>query len=47
MAIGYQIKTARFHDTVGVEEAEVLLEWLQKQSKGQIDLSACTHLPTA
>lgn len=47
MAIEYQRRTARFHDIVGVEEAEVLLEWLQKQPKGRIDLSACTHLHAA
>jgi len=47
MAIEFQKKTAKFHDTVSVEEAEVLLEWLQKQPKGRIDLSACTHLHAA
>jgi hypothetical protein len=47
MAIEYQKRTAQFLDTVGVEEADALLEWLQKQPKGRIDLSACTHLHAA
>jgi hypothetical protein len=34
-------------DTVTVEEAETLLEWLQKQPAARVDLSACTHLHPA
>jgi len=30
-----------------VEEAEPLLEWLQKKPKAKVDLSKCTHLHTA
>lgn len=34
-------------DTVGVEDAETLLAWLQKKPSLGIDLSACTHLHPA
>ncbi|NEX16482.1 MAG: hypothetical protein C1943_07600 [Halochromatium sp.] len=32
---------------LSVEDAEVLLEWLLKNPRGRINLSACTHLHTA
>lgn len=38
---------AVFNDIIGVEEAESLLEWLQKYPKGKIDLAPCTHLHAA
>lgn len=47
MAIQYNKKTATFTDTVSVEEAEGLLEWIQKTPKGKVDLAACTHLHAA
>lgn len=47
MAIVYKKDRARFHDIVTVEEAETLLEWLQKHPRGKLDLSACTHLHPA
>jgi len=47
MAIEFQKKIALFKDCVGVEEAESLLEWLQKNPRGRIDLAACTHLHAA
>lgn len=47
MPIEYQKKVARLKDTVAVEEAEGLLEWLQKHPRNRIDLSACTHLHAA
>ena len=34
-------------DTVGVEEAERLLEWLQGKRTVRVDLGACTHLHPA
>lgn len=47
MAIEFQKKVASFKDNVGVDEAEPLLEWLQKNPRGRIDLAACTHLHAA
>jgi len=47
MPIEYSKNTARFTDIVSVEEAEGLLEWLQRQKKPQVDFSACTHLHAA
>ena len=36
-----------FHDVVSVEEAEGLLEWLQKKPSAKVDLASCSHLHTA
>jgi hypothetical protein len=36
-----------FRDAVSVDEAEGLLEWLQKNPAARIDLSACAHLHPA
>jgi hypothetical protein len=47
MAIEYRKKLALLRDVVSVEEAEGLLEWLQKKSAGKVDLSACSHLHPA
>jgi len=47
MAIEYQKNLATFSDVVSVEEAEALLEWLQKNTSARVDLSACTHLHPA
>lgn len=47
MPIEYQKKQALFRDVVSVEEAEGLLEWLQKKPAAKVDLSACTHLHPA
>lgn len=47
MSIEYQEHDAVFGEMVGVDEAEALLEWLQKRSPARIDLSACTHLHPA
>ena len=47
MAIAFKKTKAVFKDIVGVEEAEILLEWLHNHPKGKIDLSSCTHLHTA
>lgn len=47
MAIEYRKKRAVFADVVSVEEAETLLEWLQKNPTASVDLSACVHLHPA
>ena len=47
MAIVYKKNSAVLSDAVSVEEAEALLEWLQKKSAARMDLSACTHLHPA
>lgn len=48
MAIEYKENQAVFRDIVKVDEAEMLLEWLQdKPDAHEIDLSACTHLHPA
>jgi hypothetical protein len=47
MGIEYDKKSARLIDFVSVEDAEGLLDWLQKTPKGKLDLSACTHLHAA
>jgi hypothetical protein len=47
MAITFKKDRAIFCDMAGGEDAESLLEWLQKYPKGKIDLSACTHLHPA
>jgi len=43
----YKRNLACFTDTVGVEEAEGFLAWLQTHPKLKLDLSACTHLHAA
>jgi len=47
MPIEFQKKAAVFLGIIGVDEAEELLEWLQKKPKARIDLSACTYLHPA
>lgn len=47
MTITYKKNVALFNDTVGVDEAEDLLQWLQKHPKGKTDFSNCTHLHAA
>jgi len=47
MTIEYTKKQAVFSDVVSVDDAEVLLQWLQKKTAGRIDLAACTHLHPA
>ncbi|MGD0095566.1 MAG: hypothetical protein ABSB60_03675 [Terracidiphilus sp.] len=47
MPIAFKKNRAVFQDEVSVEEAEGLLEWLQKRSAAKVDLSACSHLHTA
>ena len=47
MPIEYKKNLAVFSDVVSVEEAEALLEWLQKKPAARVDFSACTHIHPA
>ena len=47
MAIEFKKNLALFRDVVSVDEAEGLLEWLQKCPAGKVDLAACSHLHPA
>ena len=47
MPIDFQKKTAIFRELVGVDEAEALLEWLQKKPSAKVDLAQCTHVHPA
>lgn len=47
MAIIFKRDRVVFSDMASGEDAEQLLEWLQKHPKGKIDLSACTHMQPA
>jgi hypothetical protein len=46
MPIEFKKQKAVFRGVVAVEEAEVLLEWLQNKPAAKADLSACSHLHT-
>jgi hypothetical protein len=47
MTIEFKTNQVFFKNEVGVEEAELLLEWLQKKTASKADFSACTHLHAA
>ena len=47
MPIEFKTDEIIFRDVASVEEAEPLLEWLQKTPGARITLTACTHLHTA
>ena len=47
MPIEFKTNCIIFRDVVQVEEAEALLEALQKNPTLKVDLTACTHLHTA
>jgi hypothetical protein len=47
MAMEFKKKLVLLSDTVGVEDAEKLLEWLQGKPAARVDLSACTHIHPA
>jgi hypothetical protein len=47
MPIEFKKNRLVFQDVVRVEEAEALLEALQKRPTTEVDLAACTHLHTA
>lgn len=47
MSIEFKKNLALFNDVVSVEEAEGLLEWLQKKPAAKVDFSACVHVHPA
>ena len=47
MGMEFRKKLALLSDSVGVEDAERLLEWLQNKPAAKVDLSACTHIHPA
>jgi len=47
MAIEYRDNEVVFSDIVGVEDAEVLLAWLQGREGVQADFAVCTHMHPA
>ncbi|HEY1256108.1 MAG TPA: hypothetical protein VGF01_15135 [Terracidiphilus sp.] len=47
MPIEFKKNRVIFRDVARVEEAEALLEALQKKPTAKVDLAACTHLHTA
>lgn len=47
MDILYDGPLAVLGELVSVEQAEELLEWIQRHPAGQLDLSACTHIHAA
>jgi hypothetical protein len=47
MAIDYRDNDVLLAGMVGVEDAEVLLAWLQDRSDVQADFSACAHVHPA
>jgi len=47
MSIEFKKNRVIFRDVARVEEAEALLEALQKKPSAKVDLSVCTHLHTA
>lgn len=47
MTIEYTNSTAIFSDSVSVEEADGLLDWIMKNPKGKVDLTQCQHLHAA
>lgn len=47
MAIDFQKKSAVFRGNIGVEDAEVLLEWLLKNPKARLNLGDCQHMHSA
>lgn len=47
MAIEFKKGKAKFIGVIAVEEAELLLDWVQKNPKGKLDLEQCSHLHAA
>ena len=47
MSLEFKKNQVAFKDSISVEDAETLLEWLQKKANAKVDLSACTHLHAA
>ncbi|CDH46876.1 MAG: hypothetical protein IPL59_00650 [Candidatus Competibacteraceae bacterium] len=47
MPIHFMKNVACFKEVCTVEEAELLLQWLQDQPRGKVKLKECTHVHTA
>jgi hypothetical protein len=47
MAMTFKGNMAHLEGTVGAEQAEILLGWLQKHPKGKLNLTECTHIHAA
>ena len=47
MAIDYRDHEVVITDIVGVEDAELLLAWLQEHGSAQADFSGCAHMHPA
>ena len=47
MPIDYRKTVARLEGTCSVEEAEELLQWLQANPKGKVNLKDCAHMHAA
>jgi hypothetical protein len=47
MSIEYGKSQAVFREEVGIDEAEELLQWLQRTPGAKVDLSFCAHLHPA
>ncbi len=47
MSIEYKKNLVNFKDVVSVDEAEGLLEWLQKKTTAKVDFTSCTHIHPA
>lgn len=47
MPIQFMENVACFTEVCTVEEAELLLQWLQDQPGGKVKLKECTHIHTA
>ena len=47
MPIKYSRNQAVLRDTVSGDEAEALLEWLQKKPSAKVDLAECSHVHPA
>ena len=47
MGMEFQKKIVVLSASVGVEDAEKLLEWLQNKPTAKVNLSSCTHLHPA
>jgi len=46
-AIEFDGDLAVFHGVVGIDDAELLLEWLQRVIAPRVNFSECTHLHPA
>ncbi len=47
MPIEYKTRVAHLRGTVGVDEAESLLQWVQETPAGSLNLKLCEHIHSA